>query len=94
MNRARVIGYATSVVKHESLVGQKMLIAQPVTTDGKPEGDPSIVYDKLGAGVGDLVLITSDGSYTRSEIIGTKLTPARWAVVGIVDSVKKSDAEP
>ena len=94
MNRARIIGFATSVVKHDSLVGQKMLIAQPVTTDGRPEGDPAIVYDKLGAGVGDLVLITSDGSFTRSEIIGTKLTPARWAVVGIVDSVKKSDAEP
>lgn len=94
MNRARIIGFATSVVKHESLVGQKMLIAQPVTTDGRPEGDPAIVYDKLGAGVGDLVLITSDGSFTRTEIIGTKLTPARWAVVGIVDSVKKSDVEP
>ena len=93
MNRARIIGFATSVVKHESLVGQKMLIAQPVTTDGRPEGDPAIVYDKLGAGVGDLVLITSDGSFTRTEIIGTKLTPARWAVVGIVDSVKRSDSE-
>ena len=93
MNRARIIGYATSVVKHESLVGQKMLIAQSITTDGKPEGDPSIVYDKLGAGVGDLVLITSDGSFTRTEVIGTKLTPARWSVVGIIDSVKKSDAE-
>ena len=29
MNQARIIGYATSVVKHESLVGQKMLIAVP-----------------------------------------------------------------
>ena len=47
----------------------------------------------LGAGVGDLVLITSDGSYTRTEIIGTKLTPARWAIVGIIDSVKKPGSE-
>ncbi len=94
MNRARIIGYATSVVKHESLNGQKMLIAQPVSSDGKtPEGDPAIVYDKLGAGVGDLVLMTSDGSYTRGEIIGTPLTPARWGVVGIIDSAKKTDAE-
>ena len=93
MNRARIIGYATSVVKHESLNGQKMLIAQPVSTDGRPEGDPSIVYDKLGAGVGDLVLITSDGSYTRDHIIGTKLTPARWGIVGIIDSAKRAETE-
>ena len=90
MNRARIIGVATSVVKHESLNGQKMLIAQPVTNDGvTPEGNPQIVYDNLGAGIGDLVLITSDGSYTGSQIIGTRLTPARWGVVGIIDSKKK-----
>lgn len=94
MNRARIIGYATSVVKHESLTGQKLLIAQPVATDGTtPEGDPQIVFDKIGAGIGDLVLMTSDGSYTRGEIIGTPMTPARWGVVGIIDSAKKTDAE-
>ena len=94
MNRARIIGYATSIVKHESLEGQKMLIAQPVGPDGeRPEGDPTIVYDKLGAGVGDLVFITSDGSYTGTQIIGTRITPARWGIVGIIDSKKKSDAE-
>lgn len=92
MNRARIIGIATSVVKHDSLVGQKMLIAMPVSNlDGSPQGEPTIVYDKLGAGVGDLVLITSDGSYTRNEIVGAKLSPARWGVVGIIDSVKKTD---
>ena len=91
MNQARIIGYATSVVKHESLVGQKMLIAVPTSNlDGSPQGDPMIIYDKLGAGVGDLVLITSDGSYTRREIIGAKLSPARWGVVGIIDSANKA----
>jgi len=92
MNRARVIGYATSVVKHESLEGQKLLIVEPVSTNGdEPEGDPTIVFDKLGAGVGDLVLISSDGSYTGNEIIGTRKTPARWGVLGIIDSTTKTD---
>ena len=92
MNRARIIGYATSVVKHESLEGQKMLIAVHVSNiDGSPQGDPQIVYDKFGAGIGDLVLVTSDGSYTGNEIVGTRLTPARWGVLGIIDSAKKTD---
>ncbi len=93
MNRAKIIGYATSVVKHESLYGQKMLVAQPIGFDGAPEGEPTIVYDYLGAGVGDTVVITSDGSYTGSVIIGTRLTPARWGVVGIVDSRKETEVE-
>ncbi|MBR5243194.1 MAG: ethanolamine utilization protein EutN [Thermoguttaceae bacterium] len=94
MNRARVIGYATSVMKHESLTGYKMLIAVPVTTDGdRPDGEPAIVFDALGAGIGDLVLITSDGSYTGGDIIGTRITPARWGVVGIIDSANKKEDE-
>ena len=71
-----------------------MLLAVPVTTDGdRPDGEPAIVFDALGAGVGDLVLITSDGSYTGGEIIGTRITPARWGVVGIIDSASKKDFE-
>lgn len=94
MNRARIVGYATSTMKHESLNGAKMLLAVPVTTDGdRPDGEPAIVFDALGAGVGDLVLITSDGSYTGGEIIGTRITPARWGVVGIIDSANKKDFE-
>ena len=92
MNRARVIGSATSVMKHESLAGQKMLVVVAVSNiDGAPQGDPQIVFDKLGAGIGDLVLITSDGSYTGNEIIGTRITPARWGVVGIIDPADKVD---
>ena len=93
MNRAKIIGYATSIVKHESLYGQKMLVAQPIGFDGAPEGDPTIVYDNLGAGVGDTVVITSDGSYTGAQIIGTRLTPARWGVVSIVDAKKNTEIE-
>lgn len=94
MNRARIIGYATSVMKHQSLTGAKMLLAVPVTTDGeRPDGEPAIVFDALGAGIGDLVLITSDGSYTGGDVIGTRITPARWGVVGIIDSAKKEEDE-
>ena len=85
MLQARIIGTATSTMKHESLRGQKLLLAVAVEPDGKPYGDPIIVLDRIGAGAGDLVLITSDGSYTGGSIIGTRVTPARWGVVGVVD---------
>ena len=90
MQQAMIIGTATSVSKHESLTGQKLLLAVAVSRDGKKvESDPMIVFDNLGAGVGDLVLISSDGSYTGGTIIGTRKTPARWAILGIVDRPQK-----
>ena len=68
MNRARIIGYATSIVKHDSLMGQKLLIAQAISTDGTPEGDPQIVTT-ISAPAGDLVSISSDVLYTRNEVV-------------------------
>lgn len=88
MLRVKIIGTATSTVKHSSLQGQKLLLAVAVEPDGSCYGDPMIVIDRLGAGKGDVVLITSDGSYTGGNIIGTRKTPARWGVVGIIDRRK------
>lgn len=88
MLRAKIIGKATSTMKHDSLQGQKLLLAVAVEPDGEPYGDPMLVLDYLGAGSGDIVLITSDGSYTGGKIVGTRVTPARWGVVGIIDKTK------
>ena len=78
MLKGKVIGTATSTMKHTSLVGWKMLLV--LADDGV-----MIALDNLGAGVGDDVMISSDGKYVR-EMIGTRTTPARWAVVGIADN--------
>ena len=94
MLQAKVIGNVTSIKKHDSLIGQKLLLVVPVSPDGKPDGDPSIVFDRLGAGPGDLVLISSDGLYTGSELIGTRATPARWGVIGIIDRKPDSEKTP
>ena len=87
MQLAKVIGHATATVKHESLVGQKLLIVQPLAADGySPDGDPLIVIDAVSGGRGDVVLITSDGKYTRERLKSDK-SPARWAAIGLQDEV-------
>ncbi len=78
MLNGKVIGTAISTIKHPSLEGWKLLV---VHTDS----DPVLAVDTLGAGEGDDVMISSDGKFT-SELIGTKATPVRWSVIGIVDS--------
>ncbi len=84
MLTARVIGHATSTVKHSSMEGWKLLVVQPLMADGSPDGEPVLAVDGLGAGRRDMVIIGSDGKSTR-ELIGHMNTPVRWAVLGIED---------
>jgi ethanolamine utilization protein EutN len=82
---ARVIGTATSTVKHPSLTGCKLLIIQPQLNDGRtPDGEPLVAADLMGAGVGQTVIITSDGRQAQ-ELLESETTPVRWTVMGIRD---------
>ena len=85
MQIARVIGSATATVKHKSLVGWKLLLVKALAADGQSvDGDPVLVVDSHGAGIGQDVMISSDGRGTR-ELIGDNTTPVRWTVLGICD---------
>ena len=85
MQLALVIGRATSTVKHRSMAGQKLLIVQPQLVNGKADGAPLLAIDGIGAGIGETVMITSDGRYAR-ELLKTEATPVRWSVIGIEDA--------
>jgi ethanolamine utilization protein EutN len=85
MQLARIIGTATATIKHPSLVGACLLVAQPLMHDGvSPDGDPQLVIDTLSASAGDLVVITSDGRMLR-DVLKSDTTPARWGTIGLVD---------
>ncbi|MBI1369068.1 MAG: ethanolamine utilization protein EutN [Planctomycetes bacterium] len=84
MQLALVKGRATSTVKHASLDGKKLLIVLQLDAAGKPGGDPLLVIDAMGAGVGEVVLISSDGKGVR-ERIKDNTTPVRWFTIGLVD---------
>jgi ethanolamine utilization protein EutN len=85
MQIGKVIGTATATVKHSSLEGWKLLIVQLQAADGEsPDGDPLLAVDVLGAGVGESVMLTSDGASTR-ELMKSETTPVRWTVLGICD---------
>jgi ethanolamine utilization protein EutN len=85
MLTGRVIGSATATVKHPSMEGWKLLLVQPYGPDGRtPDGDPMLAVDALGAGIGERVIISSDGQGT-GELLGCSNTPVRWSVIGIAD---------
>jgi len=85
---ARVVGNVVATQKHKSLIGQTLLLCQPEAPDGKPSGAPIVAIDQLGAGLHQLVHVSSDG-LTARKIVQDSKSPARYIIIGIVDSVQK-----
>jgi ethanolamine utilization protein EutN len=83
---ARIDGCITSTVKHKSLEGYRLLIAQRLEADDAAVGEPQVVLDTLGAGLGSRVILTSDGDLARFTL-NDNSTPSRFFVVGIIDQV-------
>lgn len=84
MQPATVLGSTRATVKHESFVGCRLVIVQPLGTEGSADGPPLIALDTIGSRRGDQVMICSDGSYAR-DACNHDNTPARWTVLGIID---------
>lgn len=85
MQLARIIGTATATVKHPSLQGPALHVVQPLMADRRAaDGDPQLAIDTVGAGIGDLVMITSDGRLLR-DVLHTEATPARWSTIAFID---------
>lgn len=84
MQVARIDGVVVSTVHHPSLSGQRSVICQPLNEHGTPEGQPVLAIDPLGAGLHQVVLVSTDGSRTR-EIVKDEHSPLRNYVAAILD---------
>jgi ethanolamine utilization protein EutN len=85
MQLGHVVGHAVSSVKHASMHGWRLLVVQLLTDAGKPDGEPILAIDTLGAAVGQRVVASNDGSGAR-QLVGQKNSPVRWLVLGICDT--------
>lgn len=82
----RVIGSAVATVKDDRLRGLKLLVVQEVSPDGRAGGVPFVAADTVGAGDGELVLVSA-GSGAR-ETGATRETCIDAAITGILDNVE------
>lgn len=87
---ARIDGTLTASRKDARLQGVRFLIGQRLGTDGSAVGEPLVFLDRMGAGRGSTVLVSSDGTIARDWL--GKGVPARLVVVGIVDRVTTARA--
>ena len=75
-------GHIVSTRKQESLVGSKFMEVQ-LLKNGNLTEEYIIAIDSVGAGIGEIVLITT-GSSARLALRNTS-APADAVIVGIVD---------
>ncbi len=87
MKLARVIGTVVSTVKHPTYAGRTILLCQPLTPQGEAAGAQVVAVDHAQAGVGDRVLVLTEGTGVR-QILGADAGPIRSVIVGIVDAVE------
>jgi ethanolamine utilization protein EutN len=82
----RVIGDAVATQKAPSHEGRKILVVQPLNLDGTDHGQAVLALDAVDAGVGDRVLVVTEG-WSAMTAVERPLSPIDMAVVGVVDSV-------
>lgn len=85
MQFARVLGTVVATVKHESLVGVRLVAIQPEDEAGNPDGDVIVAADPLQSGPGDRVEWTT-GREAALALPDT-YSPVDCAVVRMVDAV-------
>ena len=86
MDIGKVIGTIVATRKDPSLVGYRLLIVQPLDTEGQSVGNPLTAVDIQGAaGQGELVYIVTGGD--AAFVAAERVMPVDVAVVGIVDSI-------
>lgn len=83
----RVVGDIVATQKHASHQGSKALLVQPLNLDGSNRGEALIAFDAVDAGVGDRVLLTTEG-YSAMTAVGQPNSPIDAAVIGIIDAIE------
>lgn len=79
----KVIGCVVSTAKHEKTIGKKLMIVRELNDmSGKKS---MIAVDCVGAGIGDLVLVTPEGGSARmaSQCIEGSIDTA---IIGIINN--------
>jgi microcompartment protein CcmK/EutM len=84
---ARVIGEVVATRKHPSHEGLKLLLVQPLNLDGSDRGDALVAVDAVQAGIGEQVLLTTEG-FSAFSSVGRPMAPIETAVIGIIDHVE------
>lgn len=90
MRCCRVVGPMWASVKHPAYAGHPLFVVQPLDEQGKDTGSSFVAIDHVQAGVGDKVIVLTEGNGVRQILGQGDVVPIRSIIVGIVDHVETS----
>jgi ethanolamine utilization protein EutN len=85
MQLGLVIGNVVCTIKNPSLIGQKLMVVQPIDRHGREKGRALIALDSVGAGVGERIYWCR-GKEASFPFLPDEV-PTEATIVGIVDEV-------
>lgn len=86
-----VIGNLWATRKEEGLTGLKFLVVRPVSSIQNTSQSNLVAVDRIGAGVGDKVMVTRGSSASNIEVDNP--IPIDAIIIGIVDAVEVERGE-
>jgi len=93
MYLCKVVGSIVSTIKHPAYQNKKILLVRPIAPDGTLKSGTMVAVDTVDAGVGDQVLVASEGR-SAVEILGFKRRmPLRSVILGVIDRIEMSGEE-
>jgi len=91
MQLGRVIGTVVCTIKDARLVGQKILVVQPIDRHGREKGRSLVALDSVGAGVGETIYWCR-GKEASFPFLPAEV-PTEATIVGIVDEINLPEAD-
>lgn len=91
MEIGKVIGNVWATKKDEGISGQKLLVVNIRKHQHQKRDSLLVAADIIGAGIGDLVLV-SKGNSARQAVGDTRI-PVDAAIIGIIDSLELNESD-
>ncbi len=92
----KVTGTVVATQKVSTVTGKKLLLVEAMTVKGEPpalqgSGRVAVAVDTVGAGEGELVIVTQGSSARLTDM--TSNVPTDAVVIGIIDAIQAGGAE-
>ena len=88
MRYCRVVAPMWATVKHPAFAGRPLFVVQPLDATGADAGPSFVAIDHVQAGVGDKVIVLTEGNGVRQILRQGDQVPIRSMIVGIVDALE------
>jgi ethanolamine utilization protein EutN len=80
-----------AAAKHPAFAGRTLFVVQPLDERGSDAGASFVAIDHVQAGIGDKVLVLTEGNGVRQILAASgagDIVPIRSIIVGVVDHVE------